>query len=322
MSRKAKAAKRAGERGPARRPWTPTELRTLFADRPDDPAFYWAARLSLGTGGGRLEEVLSRRGSDFRDAGDGGWLVRYPPKTIQSPWREVPVHSVLIEAGLLELIRNAGDGFLFSNLEVDARAAAPGVSRATSGDTGRASASSLADSTSTDSAARQIRLWRPSAPMTRRARLSPSDRRSSGSDQRRSRIRTICAAARTGAGDGSRSNAFPSASGSASNRSRRGLTLVPAGPGSGAPRRARLRAPGRAASPALFALRMPGLPEAPEATISGVGVLPVAGANLESSCRPLLGRPTSKGAAITPLLSPHTQPSGPPLPLNLAGRGR
>lgn len=118
MSSKAKSAHRAGEKPIKRRPWTPAELRTLFSARPDDPAFFWAPRLSIGTGGGRLEEVLSRRGTDFRDAGDGGLLVRYPPKTQLSVWREAPVHSALDEE-LRELIRRAGSGFLFDHMSVD-----------------------------------------------------------------------------------------------------------------------------------------------------------------------------------------------------------
>jgi integrase len=88
-------------------------------DRQDDPAVFWAPRLSLGTGGGRLEEVLSRKGADFRPDGSGGWLVRYPAKTTASPIRDVPVHSVLMEVSLLELIQKAGDGFLFPDLEID-----------------------------------------------------------------------------------------------------------------------------------------------------------------------------------------------------------
>jgi integrase len=65
MSRKAKAAKRAAEAGPARRGWTPAELRALFAVRPEDPALFWAPRIAVGTGM-RMEEVLSLRGEDFR----------------------------------------------------------------------------------------------------------------------------------------------------------------------------------------------------------------------------------------------------------------
>lgn len=118
MSRKAKAAKRAVEPGPARRGWTPAELRTLFAVRPDDRALLWAPRIAVGTGM-RMEEVLSLRGEDFRDAGDGGWLVAVRQSKTEAGRRDIPLHSALVEAGLFAIAMGCGEGRLFPDLPRD-----------------------------------------------------------------------------------------------------------------------------------------------------------------------------------------------------------
>ena len=121
MSRKAKIAKKAAEGGPARRAWTPAELRTLFAATPADPALWWAPRIAVATGA-RMEAILSLTGEDFLDDGAGGWMVAIRHDKSSSGdagARDVPLHSALIEAGVLRLAEQAGPVRLFPDRERD-----------------------------------------------------------------------------------------------------------------------------------------------------------------------------------------------------------
>ena len=125
LSKRAKAAKKATEPGSARRAWTPSELRTLFAWRSDNPAepLFWAPRIGVATGS-RMADILELRGSDFREDGEGGWLVAFAARgqgKNKQARRDVPLHSGLIEAGLLRLVEAADDGYLFPDLQRDAR---------------------------------------------------------------------------------------------------------------------------------------------------------------------------------------------------------
>ncbi len=122
MSKRAKTARRAAGPGPARRAWIPAQLRTLFA-HPRDPrntaAPLWrvpriAAGSEMRMGGG----AVAARG-DFRGDGAGGWLVVVRHGKTESARPDIPMHSALVEVGLVALALGCGGVPLFADLERD-----------------------------------------------------------------------------------------------------------------------------------------------------------------------------------------------------------
>lgn len=83
----------------------------------------WWVGLILFYSGMRLEEAGALRGKDVKQA-DGVWGFAVEPgedrslKTVTAR-RFVPLHPFLLSAGLAELARKQGDGWLFPDLEAD-----------------------------------------------------------------------------------------------------------------------------------------------------------------------------------------------------------
>ena len=176
MSKRAKTARRAAGPGPARRAWIPAQLRTLFA-HPRDPrntaAPLWrvpriAAGSEMRMGGG----AVAARG-DFRGDGAGGWLVVVRHGKTESARPDIPMHSALVEVGLVALALGCGGVPLFADLERDpARGTCRRASRGRF--RGASSGWSRAGWTSTACAGRRTRRWRAhhGAPVHPRTRAS------------------------------------------------------------------------------------------------------------------------------------------------------
>ncbi|MDR6770769.1 site-specific integrase [Azospirillum sp. BE72] len=112
-----------------REPWGRQRVRALLAStafqgeglRTD--AFFWATKITLHSGL-RTEEVLQLHGDDIHQK-DGVWCFRVcdgPGKTLKtrSSKRDVPIHRVLIELGILELAalrRRENATRLFTDIE-------------------------------------------------------------------------------------------------------------------------------------------------------------------------------------------------------------
>jgi integrase len=77
-------------------------------------AIRWAPWIGAYTGA-RIAEITQLRGRDFKQTGDG-WVIHFTPEagtTKTNEDRTVPVHSHLIDQGLIEVAKASGDGPLF-----------------------------------------------------------------------------------------------------------------------------------------------------------------------------------------------------------------
>ena len=77
-------------------------------------AIRWAPWIGAYTGA-RIAEITQLRGKDFKKTAEG-WVIHFTPEagtTKTNEDRQVPVHSHLIDLGLIEFAKASGDGPLF-----------------------------------------------------------------------------------------------------------------------------------------------------------------------------------------------------------------
>jgi integrase len=116
-----KDVKTRGTARDERHPFTDAEIRAYFdrlrEDLPREPWLYWIPAIMAYTGC-RLGEAAQLRKSDIRLEGEI-WVLDingdHPDKRLKTDYsrRLVPVHSRLIELGVLELQPSTSDGFLW-----------------------------------------------------------------------------------------------------------------------------------------------------------------------------------------------------------------
>lgn len=97
------------ERGRVRQPYSSEDLQKLFSketlSKIKKPCLYWMPLLALYSGA-RAEELANIRLDSFKEVTKGLWVMSVSKSKTMSGVRDIPVHPVLIEAGLLTYIED------------------------------------------------------------------------------------------------------------------------------------------------------------------------------------------------------------------------